>query len=143
MMINDNVLAPPPMYSQQPEAGHSSAPPSPTGFKAPYPEQDVRQSTTMPMPSPAQSSGSYMQPPPAAQPYGQAQDIPLERKTTVQQGEEYRSALYAKCARGEHQLRTHYGVCGIVTSVLLFPIGLFALMCDNTKKCTVCGVIVS
>lgn len=95
MMITDNSLAPPPpMYTQQPEAGHSSAPPSPTGFKAPLPEHD---SARMPMPSPGQPAGSYTQGPPAAQPYPQAQPyspaqaIPLERKTTVQQGEEYRS----------------------------------------------------
>jgi hypothetical protein len=37
-------------------------------------------------------------------------------------------AVLARCARGEHDVVKRYGPCGIITAVLLFPIGLIALL---------------
>jgi hypothetical protein len=46
-----------------------------------------------------------------------------------------------RCANG-HSLRTDYGACGIITAILLFPIGLFALLIDRRSVCTRCGTTV-
>jgi hypothetical protein len=37
-------------------------------------------------------------------------------------------AVFARCARGEHDVVKKYGPCGIITGVLLFPLGLIALL---------------
>jgi hypothetical protein len=36
--------------------------------------------------------------------------------------------VFAQCARGDHDVSTKYGPCGIITAVLLFPIGLICLL---------------
>ena len=37
-------------------------------------------------------------------------------------------AVMARCARGDHEVQKKYGPCGIITAVLLFPIGLICLL---------------
>ncbi len=34
----------------------------------------------------------------------------------------------ARCARGDHDVETKYGVCGIITAVVCFPCGLICLL---------------
>ncbi|KAF9053794.1 hypothetical protein BDZ89DRAFT_938703 [Hymenopellis radicata] len=76
----------------------------------------------------------YMQPPP------QQTAKSAEPKTAAQIGEEYRAALFAQCAQGIHQPKTSYGLCGIITGVICFPIGLICLFMDTEQKCDRCGV---
>ncbi|KAF7763662.1 hypothetical protein Agabi119p4_8199 [Agaricus bisporus var. burnettii] len=45
----------------------------------------------------------------------------------------------ALCQQGHHAITTRYGPCGIITAVILFPIGLLALLVDVEKRCTRCG----
>ncbi|KAF4616384.1 hypothetical protein D9613_008450 [Agrocybe pediades] len=58
-------------------------------------------------------------------------------------GQAYRDQLFAECARGNHQRTTSYGICGIITAVVCFPIGLICLFTDSEQKCARCGVILS
>ena len=37
------------------------------------------------------------------------------------------SSVIANCARGEHDVVTSFGLCGIICAILLFPIGLIFL----------------
>ncbi|KAI0339016.1 hypothetical protein BDW22DRAFT_1337059 [Trametopsis cervina] len=60
----------------------------------------------------------------------------------AQLGMQYQQQLFARCARGDHDIERKYGVCGIITSVICFPIGLLALLVDVEQKCTRCGVII-
>lgn len=34
-----------------------------------------------------------------------------------------------QCAPGQHVFNTHFGACGIIAAILLFPIGLIFLLC--------------
>ncbi|KAJ7905593.1 hypothetical protein B0H14DRAFT_2660815 [Mycena olivaceomarginata] len=60
-----------------------------------------------------------------------------------QVGEQYRAQLYAQCAQGIHQPTTKYGVFGIITAVVCFPIGLICLFVDTEQKCDRCGIKLS
>ncbi|KAH9079504.1 hypothetical protein EDB83DRAFT_1280013 [Lactarius deliciosus] len=51
--------------------------------------------------------------------------------------------VYARCARGDHDVVTSFGLCGIICAILLFPIGLIFLCIDTEKKCARCGVRLS
>ena len=42
-------------------------------------------------------------------------------------GEEYHHQLLARCAQGNHEPKRHYGVVGIISAVILFPVGLLCL----------------
>ncbi|KAE9390475.1 hypothetical protein BT96DRAFT_833368, partial [Gymnopus androsaceus JB14] len=48
--------------------------------------------------------------------------------------------VLAQCAQGVHDPETKYGMCGIITAVCLFPIGLICLFTDRKRKCARCGV---
>ncbi|KAJ7172390.1 hypothetical protein C8R46DRAFT_1032425 [Mycena filopes] len=67
-------------------------------------------------------------------PQPQPQTYPSTR-SAAQVGEEYRAQLFAQCAQGIHQPTTKYGVCGIVTAIVCFPIGLICLFTDTEQKC--------
>ncbi|KAF8904769.1 hypothetical protein CPB84DRAFT_655335 [Gymnopilus junonius] len=54
-------------------------------------------------------------------------------------GERFRAEMFARCARGEHQVTTKYGPCGIITAIFCFPVGLLCLFADREKSCTRCG----
>ncbi|KAH7101585.1 hypothetical protein BKA62DRAFT_703399 [Auriculariales sp. MPI-PUGE-AT-0066] len=45
----------------------------------------------------------------------------------VEEGRRYEQQLLARCAIGEHAPKYTYGPCGIISSVLLFPVGLVCL----------------
>ncbi|KZT73874.1 hypothetical protein DAEQUDRAFT_721355 [Daedalea quercina L-15889] len=72
----------------------------------------------------------------------QPMQVPQPTNMEAQVGYNYQLELMAKCARGEHQVTTKYGVVGIIFSVALFPIGMLALLCDSKKKCDRCGLVV-
>ncbi|KII88414.1 hypothetical protein PLICRDRAFT_110976 [Plicaturopsis crispa FD-325 SS-3] len=55
-------------------------------------------------------------------------------------GAQYQQELFARCARGDHERKTEYGICGIITAVLCFPCGLICLFSDSEQKCSRCGV---
>ncbi|KAF8155761.1 hypothetical protein B0H34DRAFT_798882 [Crassisporium funariophilum] len=60
--------------------------------------------------------------------------------TAVGAGEAYRDQLFAQCAQGNHERKTEYGMCGILTAVFCFPCGLICLFSDSQEKCSRCGV---
>jgi len=66
----------------------------------------------------------------------------IPQMTEAQLGYNYQLELMARCARGEHQVSTKYGVVGIICSVALFPVGMLCLLCDKKKKCDRCGLVV-
>jgi len=45
----------------------------------------------------------------------------------------------AQCARGIHAPVMHYGVCGIIAAICLFPFGLIFLLVDRERRCARCG----
>ncbi|CAL1708292.1 unnamed protein product [Somion occarium] len=58
------------------------------------------------------------------------------------EGANFQQELYARCARGEHDVEKKYGPCGIITAIMCFPCGLICLFNDITKKCARCGTII-
>ncbi|KAK7466084.1 hypothetical protein VKT23_004809 [Stygiomarasmius scandens] len=81
----------------------------------------------------------YQQPPypPAA---GQHPSYVMQSQPALEAGDQYRSQLWAMCARGAHDPETKYGCGGIVIAILLFPFGLIALFIDRERRCARCGV---
>ncbi|KAK0210925.1 hypothetical protein DFS33DRAFT_1378901 [Desarmillaria ectypa] len=94
----------------------------------PPPEYGGSMYAGQPQPPLPQQQSSNMQPP---------QQAP--QRTPAQIGDEYRSALYAQCAAGVHDPTTKFGICGIITAVICFPIGLICLFMDTEQKCDRCG----
>ncbi|KAJ6596982.1 hypothetical protein DFH09DRAFT_107961 [Mycena vulgaris] len=108
----------PPVYT--PPAGYQQSPP-PQDYAQPPPQ-------------------GYAQPPPQGYaPQPQPQSYPSQQ-SAAQVGEQYRAQLFAQCAQGIHQPTTKYGVCGIITAVICFPIGLICLFIDTEQKCDRCGI---
>ncbi|KAI9446369.1 hypothetical protein H4582DRAFT_1905215 [Lactarius indigo] len=68
---------------------------------------------------------------------------PGQQQTNWSEGEQYRNQMLALCARGDHDVVTSFGLCGIICAILLFPIGLIFLCIDTEKKCARCGVRLS
>ncbi|CAL1712646.1 unnamed protein product [Somion occarium] len=171
-MIDEKTLpaGPPPAYPEQSQpqlqSQGSSYPqstttqqPSAPGFPQPasdsyFPPHNMG-SPPQAQPGQEYSSGyPYPQPKPSAQsargpsgrgpqpqfPPGSMQQMQMD----AQIGAQYQQQLYAKCARGDHDVVTKFGVCGIITAVILFPIGLVCLFfsLDTDKKCARCGAIV-
>jgi len=88
---------------------------------------------------PAVSYATY--PVPQQQPLPmQAQDPNFQVQNVANIGQNYRDQLFAQCAMGNHERKTEYGICGIITAVVLFPIGLICLFIDTNVKCTRCGI---
>ncbi|THG94265.1 hypothetical protein EW026_g7170 [Hermanssonia centrifuga] len=54
-------------------------------------------------------------------------------------GSQYQNELLARCARGQHDVETKYGMCGIITAIACFPCGLICLFKDSKKRCARCG----
>ncbi|GBE84859.1 hypothetical protein SCP_0700390 [Sparassis crispa] len=55
-------------------------------------------------------------------------------------GAQYQQELWARCASGNHEPKTQYGVVGIICAICLFPIGLIRLFAGADRKCSRCGV---
>ncbi|KAI0701794.1 hypothetical protein BC835DRAFT_1264570, partial [Cytidiella melzeri] len=49
------------------------------------------------------------------------------------------NAVMARCARGEHDPETKYGLFGILCAILCFPCGLICLCTDKKRRCVRCG----
>ncbi|EKM51786.1 uncharacterized protein PHACADRAFT_101848 [Phanerochaete carnosa HHB-10118-sp] len=64
---------------------------------------------------------------------------PTPGQAEAQVGAQYQQQLLARCARGDHDRKRKYGACGIITAVLLFPIGLICLFTDSEERCVRCG----
>ncbi|KIY43358.1 hypothetical protein FISHEDRAFT_27226, partial [Fistulina hepatica ATCC 64428] len=62
--------------------------------------------------------------------------------SAAQVGEQYRAELFAQCAKGVHDPTNEYGMCGIITAIVFFPIGLICLFSGRKKRCTRCGVLI-
>ncbi|THU88412.1 hypothetical protein K435DRAFT_761920 [Dendrothele bispora CBS 962.96] len=92
----------------------------------------------LPMHAASYPPGQDYQHPPQGQ-LGQPSNT-QQPMSNAQLGDQYRSALFAQCAQGNHQPETKYGVCGIITAVVCFPCGLICLFSDTEKKCSRCGI---
>ncbi|KAF7294857.1 hypothetical protein MIND_01023600 [Mycena indigotica] len=118
----------PPVYTPPPADGQGyppqqsyASPPPPQGYP---PQQNY---------APAPQQGYAQQPVYSPQP----------QPTPAQVGENYRAQLFAQCAQGQHSPTTKYGVCGIITAVVCFPIGLICLFIDTEQRCDRCGIKLS
>ncbi|ETW85840.1 hypothetical protein HETIRDRAFT_379978 [Heterobasidion irregulare TC 32-1] len=112
----------------------SKAQPPPEAPPPGYPNPDSRGAGFSYSQGPHQSYPS-----PGQRSYGpQAAGVPYDHEARI--GEQYRNQLLARCAQGHHDPTTHFGVCGIICAVLLFPIGLVCLFLDTDRKCSRCGV---
>ncbi|KAF8274930.1 hypothetical protein EI94DRAFT_1824976 [Lactarius quietus] len=112
--------APPPAYAPSPQDSSSRG--------APPPQQQY--------PPPASSQ------PPTSSP-GWHHPGPPGPQSANWNADQYRTQMFALCARGEHDVVTSFGLCGIICAILLFPIGLIFLCIDTEKKCARCGVRLS
>lgn len=135
MIQLDEKIPPPPAYSGTdgtlyPPAQPQSPPVPPGPYAAPAP------------PPPPQSPLGYppVSPPAAGPGAGPGPGAPQPPQTDAQLAAQYQQQLFARCARGDHDVSKKYGPCGIITAVLLFPIGLICLFMDVDKKCARCGV---
>ncbi|KAL0946616.1 hypothetical protein HGRIS_012813 [Hohenbuehelia grisea] len=96
----------------------------------PYQPQQQQQQAYPPQ-NGMQSPPLVHQPPPMTSP-------PVQR-TAAEVGRDYQAELFARCAQGLHEPTTKYGMCGIITAVICFPIGLICLFTDTEQKCARCG----
>ncbi|KAJ4475217.1 hypothetical protein C8J55DRAFT_517635 [Lentinula edodes] len=105
---------------------------NPSNVESPKPQTHIQppQSAVQPQP--------LVQPPPVTLP--QPEMLPPHVMSVEQAGEQYRTQLFAQCAQGIHDPDTKYGVCGIITAVVCFPIGLICLFTDTEQRCHRCGV---
>ncbi|KAJ7430720.1 hypothetical protein B0H11DRAFT_2083542 [Mycena galericulata] len=130
--LSYNPAAPapgPPVYT--PPAGSPAGPPA--GYPQTQPQNYVPQGYA-PQPQAYAPQGYAPQPQPQSNP---------SQRSAAQVGEDYRAQLFAQCAQGIHQPTTKYGVCGIITAVVCFPIGLICLFTDTEQKCDRCGIKLS
>ncbi|KAF8066882.1 hypothetical protein FPV67DRAFT_1496838 [Lyophyllum atratum] len=104
-----------------------SAPPPPT-----YPGAEQPQPSRHQAPEPQSQWQHATQPAHSPPP-------PIQTMSAADIGGQYRNAQFALCAQGNHSRTTKYGVCGIITGVLLFPIGLICLFMDTEEVCSRCG----
>ncbi|KAI0789692.1 hypothetical protein C8Q75DRAFT_147985 [Abortiporus biennis] len=56
---------------------------------------------------------------------------------------QYQDELYARCARGDHDVVKKYGLFGIIIAIVCCPCGLLALLFDNEERCARCGIRIS
>ncbi|KAI0092081.1 hypothetical protein BDY19DRAFT_928230 [Irpex rosettiformis] len=52
----------------------------------------------------------------------------------------YQEELMARCARGQHDPQTKFGLLGILCAIFCFPCGLLCLCADRESRCVRCGV---
>ncbi|KAJ7709816.1 hypothetical protein B0H17DRAFT_1029356 [Mycena rosella] len=122
------------MLASSDKATLAYSPPTPAGppvYTPPAPDHHTY--------APPQQGYAQAPPQQGYAPQPQPQSYPSQR-SAAQVGEEYRAQLFAQCAAGVHQPTTKYGVCGIITAVLCFPIGLICLFIDTEQKCDRCGI---
>lgn len=116
---------PPPAYAPLSEVSQEPSPdPAPHQFQQYPPSSGINQ------------LGSPSSLPQWNAPVTGSQSVPPDQWV----GQQYRDQLFAQCARGNHDVTTSFGLCGIICAILLFPIGLIFLCIDTEKKCSRCGV---
>ncbi|KAH9180641.1 hypothetical protein EDB89DRAFT_2224388 [Lactarius sanguifluus] len=121
-----SLSAPPPAYAPSSQDSSSRGAPQPQPQQ--YPPSPGNPHSGTPTSSP-----QWQNPGPGQQPASQ----------NWVAGEQYRNQMFARCARGDHDVVTSFGLCGIICAILLFPIGLIFLCIDTEKKCARCGVRLS
>lgn len=134
---------------------HSATQPSPLLMHAPSPAPPLpspsaagmhpqRRHSDSPVPRPSSARrGSLLATPIHTQPAAAASMVlpaPLSPEAeAVEQGRRYQEQLLARCAAGDHAPYYSYGPAGIISSVLLFPVGLVCLCLDRERRCARCG----
>ncbi|KAF8331016.1 uncharacterized protein EI90DRAFT_3058212 [Cantharellus anzutake] len=109
----------------------------------------VARVSTVTAPSPRSSTHTYTTQPEAYEMHVRPMVIPppmpldLPDADLVKIGRDYQALILAKCARGNHDYATSYGMAGILASIFCFPCGLIGLCLDRDKKCVRCGVDVN
>ncbi|KAJ3490674.1 hypothetical protein NLI96_g1243 [Meripilus lineatus] len=124
--------APPPMQPQMTGGQYPQGAP-PQGY---YPMQTPQAGM------PGYPQMAPMQTPMATGGYpAQPQVVPQQTIVQVQPdlGTQYQQQLFARCARGDHDVTVRYGPCGIIAAIVFFPIGLIFLFLDVERKCARCG----
>jgi hypothetical protein len=147
--------APPPAYAPSPQDTSSRSAPQPQ-------PQQYPPSAGNPY-SPPPASSQWQNPGPGPQPVWMTGQQYRDQCTSTREYSllsylHYGSSVLANCARGQHEVVTSFGLCGIICAILLFPIGLIFLwwattlvssgckstyiLCsiDTEKKCARCGV---
>lgn len=61
----------------------------------------------------------------------------------MQLGSMFQNQLFARCARGDHDIVRKHGALGIICAVILFPIGFTCFFLDVQKKCARCGTVIA
>ncbi|KAK7692010.1 hypothetical protein QCA50_005415 [Cerrena zonata] len=155
-MIVKEPIEPPPAYS--PTGGPSEAGPSrsnTTDLHIPtsqgtfvYSEHDNKSILT---PTPTQMAfpeHTNREPPPIrpleipAEPqHYPPTTSPLSQTGKTEIRNQFQAQLFARCARGDHEIIKKYGKGGIICAVICFPVGWICLLLDVQKKCSRCGVI--
>jgi hypothetical protein len=112
-----DIQPPPPEYSEvlaRPEPAHAQQPAPATPPQYPPQPSPRTQDNLSPQQRQAQVS----------QEYRDRCEFPLFMFFPSSQSF---CAVLARCANGEHDATTTFGICGIICSILLFPIGLVCL----------------
>ncbi|KAF8066881.1 hypothetical protein FPV67DRAFT_1213280 [Lyophyllum atratum] len=133
-------LSQPNLHASQP----AQSPPHPTQTTSSPPPGEQHQAAHAPRPEWHQTPLSQGHPTPQPNSHGAPQSAwmpsqPTQEMSAPALGEQYRAAQFARCAQGNHSRKTKYGVCGIITAVILFPFGLVCLFLDKDEVCTICG----
>ncbi|EJF63325.1 hypothetical protein DICSQDRAFT_179313 [Dichomitus squalens LYAD-421 SS1] len=139
-MIEEKAPPTYPAYPSQPQAGYH-----PQGHSAPIPSNPSQQFMAPPPQGPPhqQSFQSGYNSAQGVGPIGPQSGYPPVSTIGLNPGAQYQQQLFAMCAQGNHDVTTKYGIGGIIVSVVCFPCGLFALLCDQEKRCVRCGVRVT
>ncbi|KAJ3539039.1 hypothetical protein NM688_g6425 [Phlebia brevispora] len=115
---NADTGYPPPQRSPEMSPASRSGPSTVTS--TPYPPQPLSSSQPYASPQAYTSPQPYAPSPGVAPPQGVMSEAQI--------GTMYQQQLFARCARGDHDVTRKYGACGIITAVILFPIGLICLL---------------
>lgn len=127
-------------------ANGATSPGNNNGLKSPYPPPpnapspgaNTQNQSNLRSPYPSPPAQPVNSPPP-----GNAPPMLYVQNNAASVGDQFRQELFARCARGDHDVETRYGPCGIITAILCFPIGLICLFIDTEKKCSRCGTVLA
>ncbi|KAF8531552.1 hypothetical protein JB92DRAFT_3138849 [Gautieria morchelliformis] len=125
-----------------PQPTQWQSPPQPQG--SPYPAPSAAGTQPTEWKSPPQQQGSpYPAPPGGQYPQGYPQTVVVHHTAQPQVQAAQPQVLVVSgtgCAQGQHYFTNHYGTCGIIAAILLFPIGLIFLFVDQERRCDRCGI---
>ncbi|KAF8529669.1 hypothetical protein BU17DRAFT_79737 [Hysterangium stoloniferum] len=126
-MADTKSSPPPPGYPQQ---NYPNQQPQQTYFNGPGGQAGYAN---------VQTQGQYVPQgspyPPQGQHYPQQQPgqthtvlVPVQQQPNVLVTQPQVVVMNGQCNPGQHSYRVHYGACGIIAAILLFPIGLLFLL---------------